>query len=347
MRRQQRSASGDLAWGLLKQAGAVHLATTLPDGAPLLRVLNAAVVDDWVLFHGAVAGEKNLALGRPAIVSAFESVAQVPSYFVDPEKACPATTYFRSAQAKGRLLEVSDEQTKRRMLQSLMEKYQPEGGYRSFLDNSDVYKKDLRSVRVIGVRVEQICGKRSLGQDRPPAHTQKVVEGLWRRGEPGDCRAIEQVLAESPLARPPFMSRGALHLVVYPSGDLASQHADLLRGSYWREKVSVRDMRASIEASSAWLGLAESNGRLVAAARGATDSAWTGRICDVIVQSERRGQGLGRCVMEALLDHPAVRNVRALRLGTKDGAGFYERFGFCQLEKRGELTEMIRRKTAS
>ena len=36
--------------------------------------------------------------------------------------------------------------------------------------------------------------------------------------------------------------------------------------------------------------------------------------------------------MRLLLDHPAVRSVRHVRLSTKDAMRFYQRLGFCDLE---------------
>ena len=48
-------------------------------------------------------------------------------YFSDGERACPATTLYRSAQAHGTLEEVTSRADKARVLQALMEKYQPEG----------------------------------------------------------------------------------------------------------------------------------------------------------------------------------------------------------------------------
>src|SRR5690348_4951663 len=104
------------AVALLARARVLHLATTTPEGEPVLRALDGAVSDGAFVFHGAPAGEKAACLGRPAVISAEEVVAHVPSWFTDPERACPATTFYRSAQAHGRLERVDDLASKARAL---------------------------------------------------------------------------------------------------------------------------------------------------------------------------------------------------------------------------------------
>ncbi len=108
MRREIFRSDPARALALLRRAQTVHLATTTPEGAPVLRALDATVLDDGVYFHGARAGEKARCLGRPAVVSAEELVAHVPSWMTDPRWACPASTLYRSVQVHGTLGEVTD-----------------------------------------------------------------------------------------------------------------------------------------------------------------------------------------------------------------------------------------------
>src|SRR6185369_2208507 len=117
------------AMALLGRARAVHVATTSASGEPIFRTLDFGIMGDRLVFHGAPVGEKIEALGRPAVVSVEEIVASIPSYFVDPERACPATTLYRSVQVHGTLDEVTDPADKARALEALMHKQQPEGGY--------------------------------------------------------------------------------------------------------------------------------------------------------------------------------------------------------------------------
>ena len=103
MRRPIFRAPSASAVEVFERAHHVHLASTTAEGVPLLKTLHAVVDQGALLFHAAPVGEKIEAIGRPAVVSAVEVVAQIPSYFTDPERACPATTLYVSAQAHGAL----------------------------------------------------------------------------------------------------------------------------------------------------------------------------------------------------------------------------------------------------
>lgn len=333
MRRIKRKTDDETAWQLLAEARWLHLGSTTPDGQPVLRVLNGVVHDGWVMFHGAHAGEKSLCLGRAAVISAHEVVASIPSYFIDSDLACPATTYFRSVQAHGVLRDVSDPDQKAIALQRFMEHQQPEGGHRPITFSDPLYTKELRAVRVFGLEIARITGKENLGQDREPERTRKVVEGLWRRGEPGDPRAIRVILERSPRAtpdwlRPPVTLAGRVRLLVSPTAAELDQVPRLLQGRYWREHASAAEMRASHARSSAWVGAVDAQGTLVGVARGLGDSAARGGIYDVVVDEAFQRHGLGRALVQLLLDHPALRDCERVTLGTRDQMRFYEHFGF-------------------
>src|SRR5689334_22453836 len=108
MRRPEFLTDREQALRFLAQADVVRLSTTRPDGEPVLRTLNAVLDQDYLLFHGAKAGEKSLCLGRAAVAAADEVIASIPSYFVDPERACPATTFYESVQVHGRIERIDD-----------------------------------------------------------------------------------------------------------------------------------------------------------------------------------------------------------------------------------------------
>jgi predicted GNAT family N-acyltransferase len=85
--------------------------------------------------------------------------------------------------------------------------------------------------------------------------------------------------------------------------------------------------------------------RVVAFARALSDGkvAW---VYDVIVAPSSRDTGVGATLMRLLLDHPAVRTARHVRLTTRDAMRFYARLGFidCADVRRHpwKSTEMIR-----
>ena len=334
MRKKRRQSSNEEALELLGNAREHHLSTTLSDGTPVLRVLNGVLVENWLLFHGALVGEKVQCFGQRAVVSSYEVVANIPSYFVDEHKACPATTLYRSAQATGVLVQVTEPRLKATMLQTLMEKLQKEGGHVPIDSGDPLYEKSLKSVTVFGFRIESLAGKKSLGQDRSAERTQKVVRGLWGRGAPGDLRAIEQILELSPQARPEEWSKaGEFTFIVHPEPHYVEEHALLLEGQYWREDSTRRQIERAISLSSAWVGVLDGEGYLLGAGRAVTDGEWVAQIVDVVVAARARGRGLGRGLMGLLLDHPLVKYCRHQKLGTMDAVRFYEALGFVEQEK--------------
>jgi nitroimidazol reductase NimA-like FMN-containing flavoprotein (pyridoxamine 5'-phosphate oxidase superfamily) len=182
------------ALALLRRAPLVHLASTTPDGLPVLRALDAAILDDAVAFHGSPTGEKTLCVGRPAVVSAEEVIAHLPSWFTDPERACPATTLYRSVQVHGTLRAVEDPARKALALEGLMRRWQPEGRYRAIDPSDPLYVKAIAGVQVLEVGFEQVDGKEKVLQNRPPEEILGIVARLRERGAPGDDAAIEAIL---------------------------------------------------------------------------------------------------------------------------------------------------------
>ena len=161
MRREIFRVDAARALALLSRAPYVHLATTTPAGAPVLRALDAVVLGDAIYFHGARAGEKAACIGRPAVVSAEEVVARIPSWMVDPRRACTATTLFRSVQVHGTLTAVEDPRGKARALEALMSRWQPEGRRRPVDAEDPLYRAELGGVLVFAVPFERVDARPS------------------------------------------------------------------------------------------------------------------------------------------------------------------------------------------
>jgi nitroimidazol reductase NimA-like FMN-containing flavoprotein (pyridoxamine 5'-phosphate oxidase superfamily)/ribosomal protein S18 acetylase RimI-like enzyme len=330
MRKEIYRLDRDEALALLARAPTVHLASTTGDGAPLFRTLHGVIVDGALAFHAAPAGEKMGALGRPAVVVAEEVVASIPSYFTDPERACPATTLYRSVQVHGRIVEVLATDRKAKILAALMAKLQPEGGHVPVDATHPLYKKAVAGLLVAEVALEHVDGKAKLAQNRSAAERARILEQLWRRGLPSDPPAIELVRAANPdTPTPPFLEPPA---GVTLRCHLDAAHLDevvaLLADAYWNRSVTPEEIAASHAGASAWVGAVDPSGRLVASARAISDGAKIAWVFDVVVAAGLRRRGLGQAVMRLLLDHPAVRGTRAVWLGTADAQRLYRRFGF-------------------
>lgn len=350
MRRERERMDHEEALAFLAAAPVVHVASTAADGRPVLRTVHGVVVDGRLCFHGAPAGEKTEALGREAVVACEEIVATIPSHFVDPRRACPATTYYRSVQAHGPLAPIEDPTTKARVLQALMDKYQPEGGYEPITAEHPLYRAAVAGLMVVGVPLDRVDGKAKLGQNRKPEELVRVLEGLWRRGAPGDVRAIELVRRANPAAPTPAFLEGPEGLTLHGwlTASDAPAAAALLADAYWNGDMTPERLAQAHLAASAWVGARDAEGRLVGTARAIADGAKWAWIYDVTVAPGWRGRGVGRALMRLLLDHPALRAAANVCLSTRDAQGVYAPLGF---RDRSELppkpyasTEMVLRR---
>ncbi|MCA9599017.1 MAG: GNAT family N-acetyltransferase [Myxococcales bacterium] len=338
------SASESEARRWLSEARAVHVAGTTPEGAPLLRALHTAWVDDAFTFHGSVRGEKTLWDGRPVVIATERVVARIPSYFRDPERACPATTYYLSAQVEGVVERVVDPDAKARALAALMARHQPEGGHVPIAADHPLYRSSIDSLWVMRVVPTRVSGKKKLGQERPVREIENIVRGLWQRGTTEDLRAIDVILDAHPEGpRPDFLvGPDGTRLCPALGPQDVSAGVELLRDQYWNVGVDDARLAAALVGSSAWVGARNADGRLVATARAISDGAKRAEILDVAVAEPWRGRGVGRRVFELLLSHAAVRSVRSVNLRTKDAQSFYARFEFTSARPRNHEMALVR-----
>ncbi|RAL24174.1 GNAT family N-acetyltransferase [Thermoflavimicrobium daqui] len=108
----------------------------------------------------------------------------------------------------------------------------------------------------------------------------------------------------------------------------------LLQTTYWANDRTKEKIRESIE-NSLCFGVYHESGQ-VGFMRVVTDYATFSWICDVIIHQDHRGQGLGKWLMQILVEYEAIRHTHML-LGTRDAHGLYEQYGF-------QRKEMMRRK---
>jgi GNAT superfamily N-acetyltransferase/nitroimidazol reductase NimA-like FMN-containing flavoprotein (pyridoxamine 5'-phosphate oxidase superfamily) len=333
MRREIFRSSRDTALALLARAPLVHVAGVDDEGRPVLRSLHGVIVGDRICFHAAPAGEKTLLVGKRVVVQAEEIVAEIPSTFTDPERACPATTLYESAQVHGVLERVDDVDARAAVLQALMERFQPEGGYRPITAGDPMYASAVKGILVMGVSLADLDGKSKLAQNKKPEEVTRIVEQLWRRGRAGDARAVDRVLDANPAApRPAFLEapEGARFRVALEGDDarFLEEAIDMLLPTYWNVGVSRDQLARAHLSSQAWVGAVDDDERLVASARALSDGAKWATIYDVVVREDWRGKGVGTAMVRLLLDHPAVRGAKKITLRTKDAQGVYAKLGF-------------------
>jgi nitroimidazol reductase NimA-like FMN-containing flavoprotein (pyridoxamine 5'-phosphate oxidase superfamily) len=278
-----RSALGESdGWALLARAPAVHVAG-VRDGRPVLRTMHHVVHDGAVWLHGVPGSALNELAEGPVQIGAEEVVARIPSWMRDPQRACPATTYYRSVWLSGTLRKVDHAPTRAAVLQRMMEVLQPEGRHVPITHDHALYRSAVAGLGVWKVDPTSVSAVVKMGQDQRADHVAGILRGLWTRGEPGDHAAIEQISALHPehpaFAELPAPFRARCH----PSeADVAAAVALARGGTGTRRSRTTTSPRRSAarRRGSGWRRVASSSrppARSRTAPSGAGSTTWWSR----------------------------------------------------------------------
>ena len=101
--------------------------------------------------------------------------------------------------------------------------------------------------------------------------------------------------------------------------------------TFWAQGRSLQDLRHMLAGSAAVVSLWRGR-RLVGFARASSDGVFRAVLWDVVIPEDLQGQGLGRQLVEALLNTPQRQGVERVYLMTTNSAGFYEQLGFQRVE---------------
>ena len=113
---------------------------------------------------------------------------------------------------------------------------------------------------------------------------------------------------------------------------------DFLKISYWSENIPLSIVQRSIE-NSLCFGVYEFN-KQIGFARIISDYATFAYLADVFILEKYRGKGLATWLIECILKHPALQNLRRWILVTKDAHELYHKVGFKNLEKPNMFMEI-------
>lgn len=105
-------------------------------------------------------------------------------------------------------------------------------------------------------------------------------------------------------------------------------HNWLSKESYWAKNIPYEVVKRSFD-NSYCIGILK-DGQQVGFARMITDYATFAYLADVYVEDGHRGQGLGKKMMEVLMEQDWVKHLRRIMLATLDAHGMYSQFGFVQ-----------------
>ncbi len=155
MRRREREIKDKkIVTSILERSPVGRLATVNRKGFPVIKPVNFVYVDKKIYIHSSQRGEKitDILRGSPVCFELDEPIAYSPS----TGPACMAGYYYRSVILKGKAAFIQDRDRKLKILEKLMEKYQPEGGY------DPVLEEGVNKTALIEISIQKMTGKERL-----------------------------------------------------------------------------------------------------------------------------------------------------------------------------------------
>ncbi|GAA2464648.1 GNAT family N-acetyltransferase [Agromyces soli] len=125
--------------------------------------------------------------------------------------------------------------------------------------------------------------------------------------------------------------------------DRALVHRWLSELSYWAEGRSRATQDAAIDASRNYGVYEEETGAQLAYARVVTDGATFAWLCDVFVDPDSRGAGIGKLLMNGVAADLDALGIPRTMLATSDAHGLYRQYGFAELSEPAKY--LLRRPT--
>lgn len=138
------------------------------------------------------------------------------------------------------------------------------------------------------------------------------------------------------------MDRSDIELREAVEGDRLAQLMELFASEWWTADRSTDDVTAMLAASDLVFAMVQrSTDRMVGFARVLTDGVYLAVVLDVIVASAARGSGVGRLLLDAIVSHPRLADVRSIELVCQpELLRFYRRWGFTEDVGRSQLMRL-------
>jgi len=114
---------------------------------------------------------------------------------------------------------------------------------------------------------------------------------------------------------------------------------EFLTNCYWAKGIPRNVVARSIEHALCF-GVYDGSGAQVGFARVVSDFATVAYLGDVFVLESHRGHGLGKWLMECIMQHPALQDLRRWILLTRDAHGLYSQFGFTPVKAPERYMEL-------
>ena len=156
-----------------------RIATIDTNGFPQVIPMNFVFANDFIYMHSHVNGEKldNIESNSKTGFEVDKELEYLPSYFEDDEDASFADTLYISVVIKGLSKIIKGRHEKTFALNSLMNKYQPEGRYKPIEPNMKI----LDAVKIIRVNPISMTGKYKIGQNLSDNEKIELAKKILKR----------------------------------------------------------------------------------------------------------------------------------------------------------------------
>lgn len=168
-----------------------RIASLDKDGFPQIIPMNFAFVDGAIYMHSYTRGEKleNIKANQKVGFEVDRELEFLPSYFTSPTDASQADTFYISVVIKGDGIIVNDRAEKTMALNSLMEKYQPEGRYEKITPEMHV----VDEVAIIKVIPKIMKGKYKIGQQLEKETRTSLAKKILQKNSPTSRQTLQMM----------------------------------------------------------------------------------------------------------------------------------------------------------
>lgn len=116
---------------------------------------------------------------------------------------------------------------------------------------------------------------------------------------------------------------------------------DFLTRAYWANTRPREYTERAIQ-NSLVFGVYEGD-KQIGVARVVTDYSIFAYLCDVFIHEDYRTHGLGKWLIQTIMEHPDLKDMRRWVLVTKDAHGLYQQFGFTSIEDPEHWMQLFKR----
>ena len=164
------------------------------NNTPYSVPINFVHVENVIYFHGSQSGRKmkTLKTNPKVSFSIVENFSIIASYFSSKDElASPATQFFKSISIDGELTVVELQDEKIKALTLLMQKLQPEGGYKAL--NDVAYEQIINATAILRVDIKELRAKFKFGQHLDTQRFDMIISHLENRDTDIDKATIKMM----------------------------------------------------------------------------------------------------------------------------------------------------------